>query len=171
MPKAFNNSGIILSSIMLVFLTFMSFITATFMFEAMAISNAIKRYQKQTVSSLIIIHTYCFNIYRSKRESEQYSYVNPLSESSQPSVGDSSGVRVKRSIGSAAAGVSSSQQDDLNESSEDKPLLNVNTENQDFESIMTSTTNQRRNQSSINFNCEIKHKVIVMMLSTRLYIN
>ena len=46
MPKAFEKTGIILSSALLVFLTFMSFITATFMFEAMAIANAIKNFPK-----------------------------------------------------------------------------------------------------------------------------
>jgi len=46
MPKAFENTGIILSSVLLIFLTIMSFITATFMFEAMAIANAIKNYSK-----------------------------------------------------------------------------------------------------------------------------
>jgi len=46
MPKAFENTGILLSSVLLVFLTLMSFITATFMFEAMAIANAIKNFPK-----------------------------------------------------------------------------------------------------------------------------
>ncbi len=46
MPKAFENTGIILSSVLLIFLTIMSFITATFMFEAMAIANAVKNYSK-----------------------------------------------------------------------------------------------------------------------------
>ncbi len=46
MPKAFENTGIILSSALLIFLTLMSFINATFMFEAMAIANAIKNYPK-----------------------------------------------------------------------------------------------------------------------------
>lgn len=46
MPKAFENTGIILSSVLLIFLTLMSFINATFMFEAMAIANAIKNFPK-----------------------------------------------------------------------------------------------------------------------------
>ncbi|CAF0706838.1 unnamed protein product [Brachionus calyciflorus] len=46
MPKAFANSGILLSSILLIFLNLMSFITATFMFEAMSIMNAIKNFRK-----------------------------------------------------------------------------------------------------------------------------
>lgn len=46
MPKAFEYSGILLSSVLLVVLTLMSFITATFMFEAMSIANAIKNYPK-----------------------------------------------------------------------------------------------------------------------------
>ena len=46
MPKAFENSGYILSSFLLVFLNLMSFVTATFMFESMSITNAIKKYQK-----------------------------------------------------------------------------------------------------------------------------
>jgi len=49
MPKAFENSGVILSTILLIFLTLMSFITATFMFESMSIANAIKKFQKQQV--------------------------------------------------------------------------------------------------------------------------
>jgi amino acid permease len=50
MPKAFETTGIILSSFLLVFLTVMSFITATFMFEAMAIANAVKNAQKSEVN-------------------------------------------------------------------------------------------------------------------------
>lgn len=46
MPKAFEKTGILLSSVLLIFLTFMSFVTATFMFEAMAIANAIKNFPK-----------------------------------------------------------------------------------------------------------------------------
>lgn len=46
MPKAFETSGILLSSMLLIVLTFMSFITATFMFEAMSIANAVKNFPK-----------------------------------------------------------------------------------------------------------------------------
>ncbi|RNA19958.1 transmembrane protein -like [Brachionus plicatilis] len=50
LPKAFGNSGIFLSLILLIFLNLMSFITATFMFEAMSIMNAIKNFRKFTES-------------------------------------------------------------------------------------------------------------------------
>lgn len=46
MPKAFENTGYLLSTFLLIFLTLISFITATFMFESMSITNAIKKYQK-----------------------------------------------------------------------------------------------------------------------------
>lgn len=45
LPKAFSMAGVVLSSILLIFLAFMSFMTTTFMIEAMASANAYARYQ------------------------------------------------------------------------------------------------------------------------------
>ena len=42
-PKAFSEAGWLFSSITIVFLAFVSFITGTFMFESMAIANSLKR--------------------------------------------------------------------------------------------------------------------------------
>ena len=42
--EAFFTAGWVLSSIMIIFLTFISYVTATFMFESMAIANAIKKF-------------------------------------------------------------------------------------------------------------------------------
>ena len=45
LPKAFSMAGVVLGSLLLVFLAFMSFMTSTFMIEAMANANAYARYQ------------------------------------------------------------------------------------------------------------------------------
>lgn len=50
LPKAFSMAGFVLGSILLVFLAFMSFMTATFMIEAMANANAYVRYQTRKES-------------------------------------------------------------------------------------------------------------------------
>ena len=45
LPQSFSNGGIILSTILLVVLAFMSFMTATFMVEAMGTANAYARHK------------------------------------------------------------------------------------------------------------------------------
>ena len=45
LPKAFSMAGVLLGTLLLVFLAFMSFMTTTFMIEAMANANAYSRYQ------------------------------------------------------------------------------------------------------------------------------
>ena len=45
LPKAFSMAGLVLGSTLLVFLAFMSFMTTTFMIEAMANANAYVRYK------------------------------------------------------------------------------------------------------------------------------
>ena len=81
MPKAFENTGILLSSVLLVFLTLMSFITATFMFEAMAIANAIKNYPKyegEQIRKQGIANPIYENENVSKRGDNNSDKVNPL---------------------------------------------------------------------------------------------
>ena len=47
LPKAFSQAGLILGTLLLFMLAFMSYMTATFMIEAMAAANAIFRYEKK----------------------------------------------------------------------------------------------------------------------------
>lgn len=48
LPKAFSMAGVVLGTLLLVFLAFMSFMTTTFMVEAMASANAYARYKART---------------------------------------------------------------------------------------------------------------------------
>ena len=56
LPKAFSLAGVLLGTLLLIFLAFMSFMTATFMIEAMASANAFMRHrlrmksEKETVA-------------------------------------------------------------------------------------------------------------------------
>ena len=45
LPKAFSQAGLVLGTILLFILAAVSYVTATFMVEAMAIANAYVRYQ------------------------------------------------------------------------------------------------------------------------------
>ena len=47
LPKAFSEAGLILGTLILFILAFMSFMTATFMIEAMAAANAYAKFLKQ----------------------------------------------------------------------------------------------------------------------------
>ncbi|XP_072029333.1 LOW QUALITY PROTEIN: transmembrane protein 104-like [Amphiura filiformis] len=47
MPKAFGQAGLVLSGLIIIALAFMSFMTATFVIEAMAAANAIIRYKRK----------------------------------------------------------------------------------------------------------------------------
>ena len=58
MPKAFEHAGYVLSTVLLIFLTLMSFITATFMVETMAIANAVARFKRQQVSLFAFLLSY-----------------------------------------------------------------------------------------------------------------
>jgi amino acid permease len=53
MPKAFQGAGWLLSTILIVFLSVLSYITGTFMIEAMSIANCIKNLSKDTEVCLI----------------------------------------------------------------------------------------------------------------------
>ena len=45
LPKAFSTAGLVLGTLLLIFLAFMSFVTTTFMIEAMGSANAYVRYK------------------------------------------------------------------------------------------------------------------------------
>lgn len=47
LPKAFSDAGLVLGTLLLIMLAFMSYMTATFMIEAMAIANALFRFKKR----------------------------------------------------------------------------------------------------------------------------
>lgn len=47
LPKAFSQAGLVLGTLLLFMLAFMSYMTATFMIEAMAAANAIFRYERK----------------------------------------------------------------------------------------------------------------------------
>ena len=55
LPKAFSLAGLVLGTLLLIFLAFMSFMTTTFMIEAMASANAYVRYQLR--QKLAQVHT------------------------------------------------------------------------------------------------------------------
>ncbi len=48
LPKAFSQAGVILGTLLLFMLAFMSYMTATFMIEAMAIANALLRFREKS---------------------------------------------------------------------------------------------------------------------------
>ncbi len=48
MPKAFQTAGYVLSTLLIVFLNVLSYITGTFMIEAMSIANSIKNLTKDS---------------------------------------------------------------------------------------------------------------------------
>ena len=50
LPKAFSLAGLLLGTLLLIFLAFMSFVTATFMIEAMASANAFVRHRMRMKS-------------------------------------------------------------------------------------------------------------------------
>lgn len=50
LPKAFSLAGLLLGTLLLIFLAFMSFVTATFMIEAMANANAFVRHRMRMKS-------------------------------------------------------------------------------------------------------------------------
>ena len=58
LPKAFSLAGILLGTLLLIFLAFMSFVTATFMIEAMASANAFVRHRMRMKSEKekIVVH-------------------------------------------------------------------------------------------------------------------
>ena len=47
LPKAFSYAGIILGTILLIVLAFVSYLTSTFMIEAMATANAYMKYRRR----------------------------------------------------------------------------------------------------------------------------
>ena len=47
LPKAFSDAGIILGTVLLILLALTSYVTATYMIEAMAIANAYKTYYRR----------------------------------------------------------------------------------------------------------------------------
>ena len=51
LPKAFSQAGIILGTLLLFMLAFMSYMTATFMIEAMAIANALFKFRQRSGQS------------------------------------------------------------------------------------------------------------------------
>jgi hypothetical protein len=57
MPKAFEVSGVLLGTVMLVILTVISFITVTFMFESMSIANAVKRFTHDENKTLKCVYS------------------------------------------------------------------------------------------------------------------
>ena len=48
LPKAFSQAGLALGTLLLFMLAFMSYMTSTFMVEAMAIANALFRFKKRS---------------------------------------------------------------------------------------------------------------------------
>ena len=58
LPKAFSLAGLVLGTLLLIFLAFMSFMTTTYMIEAMASANAYVRYHlKQKSAQVHISHS------------------------------------------------------------------------------------------------------------------
>ena len=53
LPKAFSDAGIILGTVLLIVLAFISYMTATFMVEAMAAANAYVRHKKRQSHSVV----------------------------------------------------------------------------------------------------------------------
>lgn len=53
LPRAFSDAGFILGSILLVILASMSYVTATFMVEAMATANAYMRHISRTKKNVV----------------------------------------------------------------------------------------------------------------------
>lgn len=53
LPKAFSDAGIILGSILLIVLAFMSYITATLMIEVMATANAYTKHKKRKKQNVV----------------------------------------------------------------------------------------------------------------------
>ncbi len=53
LPKSFSDAGIVLGTILLVILAFMSYVTSTFMIEAMATANAYVRHKSRKKHSLV----------------------------------------------------------------------------------------------------------------------
>ncbi len=51
LPKAFSQAGVILGTLLLFMLAFMSYMTATFMIEAMAIANALFKFRERSGQS------------------------------------------------------------------------------------------------------------------------
>ena len=50
LPKAFSQAGVVLGVLLLIILASASYVTATYMVEAMAIANAYVRYKSRTKS-------------------------------------------------------------------------------------------------------------------------
>jgi hypothetical protein len=116
MPKAFENSGYILSSFLLVFLNLMSFVTATFMFESMSITNAIRKYQK---------------IEEDEENKKKLGYANPIAEI------DNNDQNLNTSSTDVQNNSQLNYSDDI--INEDRPLIEATTST----SIETNNTNRR----------------------------
>lgn len=54
LPRAFSQAGLVLGTLLLLILAGMSYVTATYMVEAMAIANAYVRYKARTKSPQLI---------------------------------------------------------------------------------------------------------------------
>ena len=57
LPKAFSQAGLILGTLLLLILAFVSYVTATYMVEAMSIANAYMKYRARTKSPQLSTNT------------------------------------------------------------------------------------------------------------------